>query len=75
MLPAATKIALFVLSVCLHIHVPHTKNALRYQLCATLGQNYSLVPRPLPQTSFDRLQDANMAGEGLGDLVMCDDIR
>jgi len=36
---------------------------------------HSLVPRPFPPPVFDRLQYANMEGEGLGDLVTCGYIR
>jgi len=35
----------------------------------------SLVPRPFPPPVFDHLQYANMEGEGLGDLIMCGDVR
>jgi len=35
----------------------------------------TLVPRPFPPPVFDRLQYANMEGEGLGDLVTCSYIR
>jgi len=35
----------------------------------------SLVPRPFPPPVFDRLQYANTEGEGLGDFVICGDIR
>ena len=35
----------------------------------------SLIPRPFPPPVFDHLQYAIMEGEGLGDLVTCDDIR
>jgi len=35
----------------------------------------SLVFRPFPPPVFDRLQYANMEGEGLGDLVTCSYIR
>jgi len=42
----------------------------------SLKQNSdSLVPQPFPPPVFDHLQYANMEGEGLGDLVMCGDIR
>ena len=33
--------------------------------------NYNFIPRPLPHPVFERLQYANMEGEGQGDLVMC----
>ena len=36
---------------------------------------YSLVPRPFPPPVFDRLQYANMEGEGLEDLVTCGYVR
>jgi len=32
-------------------------------------------PRPFLPPVFDRLQCANMEEEGLGDLVLCNDIR
>ena len=35
----------------------------------------SLVPRPFQPPVFDRLQYANMEGEGLGDLVTCGYVR
>ena len=35
--------------------------------------NVGLVPRPFPLLVFDRLQHPNTAGEGLGELVTCDD--
>ena len=41
----------------------------------TVHSMYSLVPRPFPPPVFDRLQYANMKGEGLGDLVTCGYIR
>jgi len=36
---------------------------------------HSLVPMPFPRPVFDRLQYANMEGEGLGVLVTCDDVK
>ena len=36
---------------------------------------FSLVPRLFQPPVFDRLQYANMEGEGLGDLVTCGDVR
>ena len=35
----------------------------------------SLIPRLFPPPVFDHLQYASTEGEGLGDLVTCDDIR
>ena len=34
-----------------------------------------LIPRQFPPPVFDRLQCGNTEGEGLGDLVLCNDIR
>ena len=31
----------------------------------------SLVPRPFLPPAFDHLQNANIEGEGLGDLITC----
>ena len=42
--------------------------------CA-LGTITSLIPRPFPPPAFHCLQSANTVGEGLGDLVTCNDIR
>ena len=35
----------------------------------------TLIPRPLPPLVFNGFQYANTEGEGLGDLVMCNDVR
>jgi len=38
------------------------------------GTSRSLVPRLFPPPVFDHSQYANLKGEGMGDLVMCNDI-
>ena len=38
-------------------------------------QASSLIARPFPPQVFERVHYANTEGEGLGDVVTCNDIR
>ena len=46
-----------------------------YILLVLAGKFPSLITRLFPPPVFDRLQYANMEGEGLGDLVTCGYVR
>ena len=45
-----------------------------YKCVVPVSWAIMLVPRPFPPPVFDHVQYANMVGEGLGDLVTCDDV-
>ena len=51
----------------------HNVRVVQYLLGILSGRVLSLQPFPPPV--YDRLQYANMEGEGLGDLVICGDVR